>query len=274
MREYGGELSRFRTEAVSAPTDRAKARLSDRHEAIRTGTTMYPSRVFRASERDRVLIDGFNNAKIGRYVTKGAWAGMPIYTLSLEERATCPRSCHVYNECYGNGMQAAVRFLYDQSLMMSLEGELELHAANHSQGFVVRLHVLGDFPDVEYLQHWAVWSDEIPQLHVWGYTAHPRESEIGRLIRSMNAMRPDRWMVRFSVPPWAQRYPMQASAIWDKPTTLTTTDDAVICPQEIGKTATCGTCALCWNPEAAHLRILFLGHGKVGGVQGPKKRAA
>lgn len=262
-RRYSGHgLTRFASDPATEPTPRANAGLPLNHLALIEGGTKYPSRVFDPSDRDQVLISGMNNAKIGRLVTKGPWAGMPIYTLSLEERATCPRSCAVYRECYGNGMPMAVRFRHGPALMMSLEGELEGLARDHPRGFVVRLHVLGDFPDVEYLRHWAVWSDEIPQLHVWGYTAHPRESEVGRLIRLMNGMRPERWMVRLSVAPDAPDTAMQAVVIWEKSEMSTTNPNALICPQELGKTATCGTCALCWSPEAAHLRILFMGHGR------------
>lgn len=264
MSRSSGVLTRFVNPPVTEPTRRERAALSADHIALAVGHTIFPSRVFNAGERDRVLIDGFNNAKIGRWVTKGPWAGMPIYTLSLEERATCPASCAVWRECYGNGMPMAVRFHYNAALMLSIDDELDALAAEHPRGFVVRLHVLGDFPDAAYLRHWAEWSDAIAVLHVWGYTAHPRDSEIGRLIRSMNGERPERWMVRFSVAPDGPRAAMQASVIWDKPDTLDMADDALICPQELGKTATCGTCGLCWSPEAAHLRILFMGHGQIG----------
>ncbi len=229
--------------------------------ALRDGRTVFESRVFNAGDRDRVLISGINNAKIGRKVTKGAWSGMPIYTLSLEERATCPRSCVVYDCCYGNAMPMAVRFRYDPALVERLYVELNELSKRHKNGFVVRLHVLGDFPDADYVRQWMRWSHAIPELRVWGYTAHPRDGEIGKLIRLMNSGRAERWMVRFSVAPEIPHAPMQAAVVWEKPATLETINDTVICPQELGKTSTCGSCALCWSPEAAHLRIVFFGHG-------------
>lgn len=264
-REYGaGGLTRFVNAPVTEPTSRERAALAVDHPAVVDGATIFPSRVFNAGERDRVLISGINNAKIGKLVTKGEWAGFPIYLLSLEERATCPRSCAVWRECYGNGMPMAVRFRYNPELMMSLDGELAGLSLRHPGGFVVRLHVLGDFPDLNYLRHWAEWSDEFEALHVWGYTAHPRDGLIGGKISLMNELRPERWLVRFSVAPGDAVEPMQASAIWFKPHTTSVDADTLVCPQEVGKTATCGTCGLCWNPAAAHLRILFLGHGRLG----------
>jgi hypothetical protein len=54
---------------------------------------MFPSRVFDPDEVQRVLKDGHQSRKIGKFVTKGKMRGFPIFTLTLEERATCPRSC-------------------------------------------------------------------------------------------------------------------------------------------------------------------------------------
>jgi hypothetical protein len=256
-------LTRHVSHAATEPTPRHKAALSRNHEAVVKGHTVFTSRVFDADQRDRVLISGINNAKIGKRVTKGPWAGFPIYLLTLEERATCPRSCAVWRECYGSALPMAVRFRYTPSLIARLDGELAELDRKYPVGFVVRLHVLGDFPDIDYLRDWAEWSDRFEALHVWGYTAHPVDSEIGSKIALMNELRPERWQVRFSVAPGVDHAPMQAAAIWFKPEQVG--PGMVICPQELGKTRTCGTCSLCWNPNAAGLRILFLGHGKNGG---------
>lgn len=256
-----GGLTRFRTTPVTEPVARAIASIRSDHPALSENRTLYPSSVHEPVDRDRVLISGMNNAKIGRHVTKGPWAGMPIFTLSLEERATCPSSCPVLSACYGNGMPLAARFKHGPALMMSLDGELDGLAHRFPRGFVVRLHVLGDFPDLEYLTRWMIWSDTIKALHIWGYTAHGRETPIGRRIRQMNGARSERWQIRFSVAPEAPYAPMQAAAIWTKPAHTNLHDEAIVCPQELGKTQACASCALCWNPAAAHIRILFLGHG-------------
>ena len=220
--------------------------------------------MFSALDRKQVLIDGINNAKTGGRVVKGPWAGMPIRILSLEERATCPTSCAVWAACYGNGMPFASRYRYDGALMAALDRELRQHAiARRSRrGFVVRLHVLGDFPDLPYVQQWEAWMDEIPALHVWGYTAHAESSPIGSAIGEMNRIWPDRWAVRFSVAPSEEHSPMQSTVIWNKPIGRTVVDDTLSCPQELGSTDTCGSCGLCWSTEARDLRIAFMGHGR------------
>lgn len=191
-------LTRFAMAPRTEPSSRHDAGLPANHPAIVNGTTMFPSRVFEPRERGRVLISGHNNAKIGNQVTKGQWAGFPIYTLSLEERATCPRSCAVWSECYGNAMPAAVRFRYGPELIRALDAELRELATDHPAGFVVRLHVLGDFPDAQYVGWWSHLMTKVPQIHVWGYTAHAPDTEIGGAIMAMNAHWSGRW--RFARP--------------------------------------------------------------------------
>lgn len=261
---YGGTQGRFRLKPVSGPIPKAWAELDSRHPAIRHGRTVFLSRVFGADDRDRVLIEGRNNAKIGNKVTKGAWSGMKVFLLSLEERATCPRSCAVWSACYGNAMPFAVRFRYDAALIAKLDEELrqKMRGWSTRKGFVVRLHVLGDFPDLEYVAHWRRWMAEIPQLRVWGYTAHAPGTEMGQAIRAMNVDWSDRWAVRFSVSANQPIGPMQATVVWDKPLSNGVRDGVLPCPQELGGTDVCATCGLCWSPEARDLRIAFMGHGR------------
>ena len=59
-----------------------------------------------ASER---VVKKSTNTKLGKRVTKGKLAGFPIFTVTLEERATCPRSCIHWDDCYGNNMMNATR---------------------------------------------------------------------------------------------------------------------------------------------------------------------
>lgn len=267
-RSYGKRLARYANKPMTEPSVRARAALHPRHPALREARSIHTSYVFSALDRDRVLINGINNAKIGKEVTVGAWAGMPFYTLALEERATCPRTCAQWDTCYGNGMPVAVRFRYDLALLKAIERDLVLISKikGARNGFVVRLHTLGDFPDARYAREWARWSTTFKTLHVEGYTAHPRRSEIGSILSAMNARRPERWQIRNSVAPDAPYEPMQVTTLWNKPATNAYDPDTktMVCPQELGKTQTCGTCGICWKPELNHVRVAFLGHGGRG----------
>jgi hypothetical protein len=126
------------------------------------------------------LVSGHNSAKIGARIRKGPWRGFPIYTLTLEERATCPSTCTLWRECYGNAMPFARRHEHGPMLIDYLECEIAQKARMHPKGFAVRAHVLGDFWSEEYVREWHRWVAAVPQLHVWGYTAHKVDSEIGR----------------------------------------------------------------------------------------------
>jgi len=274
-RPSGGSLARFRHTPSVEPLPRQIAALAADHPAVVEGRTVYPSRVFRPSERDRVLIGGENNSKLGKLILKGPWAGCRIFHLALEERATCPRSCAVWRECYGNGMPLAVRFRYGPELIEWLDAELRELAAAHPDGIAVRLHSLGDFPDTGYVARWARWLREILPLHVWGYTAYPAGSEIGRAIAHLNAVQRRRWRVRFSVAPGAVPDAMEATVAWQKPAG-THAEGGVVCPVETGRARTCGTCCLCWAPGAGRTRITFLGHGRkiTGPSAAPSSAAA
>ena len=262
--QSGGTMSRFRLVPVAEPTSRSEAALRHGHPAMSEGRTVFPTRVCDAGQRDHILMRGFHNSKIGDRITKGAWAGFPIFTVTLEERATCPRSCAVWDACYGNAMPVAVRFRYNDGFLLSLEEELVAVGDRYPLGFAVRAHVLGDFVSLDYVRHWQLWLELVPQLHVWGYTAHQAGTPVGDTVRFMNDLYPGRWAFRHSVTPGTEVTDWQASTTWEKPTQAGRAlrgAGGLICPAEMGATAACGSCGLCWSPNAASTRIVFLGHG-------------
>lgn len=168
---------------------------------------------------------------------------MPIYTLTLEERATCPQTCQAWNFCYGNHMHHAPRQQAGEWLENKLCDELTTLNQQYPSGFVVRLHVLGDFYSPEYVMLWAAFMRQFPALHVFGYTARDPQSAIGLLIDAIRQVEGDRWWMR-----WSHR---------DKETWLATGDRGIVCPVQTGKTDCCGTCALCWTMKKP---IRFLIH--------------
>ena len=259
-RPQGGTMRRFsaapHNDALTHKTDVA---LRSDHPALTEARTIFPTTVRDPSDADHVLIPGHNSPKIGDYVAKGPWAGMNIFTLTLEERATCPDSCDLLKECYGNGMPLAKRWKYGPELVAKLDEELRALGSLHPAGFVVRLHILGDFPDIEYVRYWIGWMADIPQIHVFGYTAHGRYSLVGQEIAEINKAHAERWAIRFSVAPDTEPLPMQATTIWRKDRGAV--DEGVVCPASSEDTDCCGTCGLCWNPEFSGKRVVFLGHG-------------
>lgn len=251
-RAHGGSRTRFA--GTSHHANQVSASLRADHPAVVEGRPLFPSRVMLATEVPRVLVSGINNAKLGVRVEKGAWAGFPILTLTLPERSTCPRTCENWLSCFGNAMPMPRRHAPGPELVAALDRELRMHALANPRGFVVRLHVLGDFYSVPYVGAWARWMLDIPALHVRGYTARLPGTEIGDLLGAMNVAWPTRWVMRFSVAADAERAPLQVTTIWRQP-------EGTVCPQSMERTAACSTCGLCWAPEAAAQRIVFVGHG-------------
>lgn len=234
----GGPLKRH----VNKPARGEGARISllPDHPAMRESRTIFPSTVVDALASPRLLIEGKNQRKIGQMVTKGRWAGMPIYTLTLEERATCPATCLELSTCYGNSMHFARRHRHGLDLEARLIGELVDLAKRHRQGFVVRLHILGDFYSEAYVSLWKQALAELPELRVFGFTARGRETAIGAGIAALNAAYPDRARIRFSGT--ADEAGTGSLVIADA-----VSSKHVICPVQTGKADCCSTCGLCWT---------------------------
>lgn len=237
--------------------------LSSENPAILESRTLFPSSVVRADQTDRVLVSGANNRKLGDRIIKGPWNGMALFHLTLEERATCPSSCFNWSVCYGNGMPKARRHKADtkvaaDALIAALRVELALLQKTHPAGFVVRLHTLGDFFSVDYVNFWRGALDRFPALRVFGYTARERTSDIGAAILALTDFRWDRFAIRFSsVVPWEQG----ATTIFRKPESPVVAE-GIVCPAETGRTAACGSCGLCWNEVTKDRCIVFIAHGR------------
>lgn len=193
----------------------------------------------------RVLVSGHNSRKIGKRVMKGKWKGFPIFTLTLEERATCPRDCEMWKSCYGNRMPWSIRWPASADTEVKIERELRELQERYPSGFVVRLHVLGDFYSVDYVELWRRWLIDLPALYIYGFTA--RSGDIGEAIQTLAKDQHSRFAIRSS------------GALLDLPAAqVGPLHPGIVCPAETGKTDCCGTCALCWS--APNKTIVFLEH--------------
>lgn len=224
--------------------------LAHNHAAVVEGRTLYPSRVHDVADRPRALVSGVNNKKIGRMVRKGPWAGMPIFTLTLEERATCPRSCHHWQDCMGNSMNFAMRIRPGRELEQRLEQELGDLLSRNRQGIVVRLHTLGDFYSVGYVRFWRRMLERYPGLHVFGFTAR-FGCKIGDALVDLTTDMWPRFAMRFSDAPIDVLSTASIRTVEERPPA------AVICPAQTGKTRSCGDCGICWHSQK---QIAFLQH--------------
>lgn len=210
----------------------------------------------------RVLKSAASNAKLGNgqtTFTKGPWIGMPLYYLTLVERATCARSCSHFADCYGNRMPFATRYADGPELRAAIQSDVATLASKHKQGFVIRLHALGDFPDVDYVELWRHLLKEHSGLRIFGYTHWPHGSRIGdavaRLVMDhtgrVSVLRSDGGSVGDPLLP-----AMSIAADATKPHPKS----KVICPEQLGKTDSCLTCGLCMGGKVS---VSFRGHGIV-----------
>jgi hypothetical protein len=229
------------------PTGRKRGSvLGSDHPAVIERRTLFPGTVRFVEETKHVLKSGINSRKIGSHVVKGPWRGFPIFTLTLEERKTCPSSCLHWQSCYGNNMHLAERIVHDADFEEILWLELEALNKAHPLGFVVRLHVLGDFYSVAYVRLWERALLHFPALNVWGYTARDpddHDDAIGREVKRLSDHYWSRFALRFSGKDWG----LQGAVTVDKGEKR---PGAITCPVQTGQTDTCGTCGLCWSTKA------------------------
>lgn len=245
--------------------------LADDHPAIVNSQPMFTHNMVSAADSPRLLVGGENSKKLGKYIEKGPWKGFRLYSLTLAERTTCPRSCHQWKTCYGNAMHWARRHLPGPDLERRLLREVGEIAAKR-EAFAVRLHTLGDFYSVEYVQIWERLLTRHAGLHCFGYTANnpwatdPHESEIGAAIALVKAKFGTRFFIRWSS---ATSQPHGATVINRTPETPRV-PEGLVCPAETEKTACCATCGLCWNPDLWNDCIVFVSHGYGVAQTGPK----
>jgi len=217
---------------------------------MQRSTTKYPKSI--RANHIGLFKSGKNNAKLGGNITKGAWKGMPIYSLTLTERDTCPQSCKHWDDCYGNNMPFAHRFKAGAELESAIPSELGKIASKHPKGFVIRLHVLGDFYSPEYVKLWADMLILYPMMRIYGYSART-EGPIHTELWLLNIRFSERAKIRFSE---AKEYDSM------DPFTIYAGDeksefDSIVCPEQLNKTASCATCGLCWGIKKS---IKFLSH--------------
>lgn len=138
-------------------------------------------------------------------------------------------------------------------LERAIEGDLiKLLAVRGREGILVRLHALGDFFDEEYVDFWANMLAKYDRLAVYGYTARLPHTQIGAEIDRLR----DLYGMRFAI-----RYSDGGTDAGPATVSIKSHDeapvDAIVCPEQTGKTAACATCGLCWHSQR---RIAFVEH--------------
>ena len=126
---------------------------------------------------------------------------------------------------------------------------MEAKQTAHPRGFVVRLHILGDFYSAAYAELWGEAMVAFPALRVFGYTAHGPLTEIGRIIGRLNKRHADRFAFRFS----GHNEPTRGSIVIERgektPHTVCLAQRNLTDAAGTSKADCCATCALCWQSD-------------------------
>lgn len=226
-------------------------KLNPNHPAITEKRTIH---IKARKSEDNPLKTVENNSKLGngrKIVQKSKWKGQPMYSLTLEERATCP-PCEHYLDCYANMLMWGKRQSTD-GLELRLYSQLVDISNKYPKGFVVRLHIAGDFYSAEYVKFWEQCLKDFPQMTIFGYTArigkHNDEDiyeELKRLIYKYQ----DRFLIRFSTNKTGRGKLMYAANEGFK-------GKHFQCPEQIGKTSSCLDCMACLTSKKT---VMFKTH--------------
>lgn len=219
--------------------------------------TIHSTKVLVPAILDNVLKDGAYSSKIGGDVLSGWLKGAKVYTLTLEERATCPKECTLWLECYGNSMQYATRWKAGEALEFKIREEVAT-LCRGPQKVLIRLHVLGDFYSRGYALMWAGLVAMYPNLNLFGFTAHTPDSDIGQVLAGLRNTYGRRVSIRHSgmTGKWG-------SFTIDFPTEKKMLGDAIVCLEQrdamdgTDQKRHCGNCGVCWSTDNA---IVFVEH--------------
>ena len=218
--------------------------LRPNNPALAQAVTIHP-RMRRSPTETTILKSVSDNKKMGKggnVISKGKWAGMPMFQMSLEERATCPRTCPQWASCFANNMAFAHRIDHTHpDFLPVLHDEIHALARKYRHGFVIRPHVIGDYYSPEYVAFWINQTAEHENLHIFGFTHSLRDSKMGRMITEWNK-NPRVW-VRFS----DQGGEMSANV----------EGEGIQCPEQTDKTDSCLTCGICWSTTKP---VRFIAH--------------
>ncbi|MFD0916509.1 hypothetical protein ACFQ14_08830 [Pseudahrensia aquimaris] len=224
--------------------------------AIIEKRSLHPNRVRDPNETEWVLKSGMHSRKYGDRVAKGTWVNFPVFSFTLEERATCPAHCSQFAICFGNRMSQprAYRYRHGQALTDQLETEFQILSLEPetAPGTVVRAHTLGDFYSISYVSWWAEQLARHSSLHVWGYTAWTPDCHIGIAIAQVKRDFPNRFRVRWSNRPGEEDSVSVVSGLDKVPN-----DGSIVCPYDIQRVKNCAECGICWESRK---HVVFLEH--------------
>lgn len=192
----------------------------------------------------RILADGGQSAKLGRVVTKGRHKKLPMKYVTLEEGRTCPTECQLRSKCYGGNMPLAKRLVWRGEET----GDAIAEAIRTSRPALIRLHNLGDFPSTSYATK-IIAALATSGSAAFGFTHHAPETNIGKALRRWAERHWDRFSLRTSYLHGSRAPIAERSAVIVSTPSDAAAHNAVVCPEQLGKVASCAACGFCWHSQ-------------------------
>ena len=230
--------------------------LDKKHKAIVNATTLYSASKFTIRDVTNYaprILKLSTNVKLGKIVKKGKHKGKRILTLTLIERETCTNECEHNTTCYGNNMPFAHRFEVNEAFMLRLESDIEYYVKKYPEGILIRLHVLGDFESIQYIEFWNRMLHTYSSIAIYGYTRNHITSKyehiraLGYKTIAVRNIHKDRFAIRFS-----NKLDDEFSA-----NSREITNEGITCLAQVKANVSCSDCTLCW---ASKKQIGFITH--------------
>lgn len=200
---------------------------------------------FKGTLTDGPLLSlGGQNHKLGTIVRKGRHKGFMMRAVTLEEGRTCPASCALRPSCYGGGMPFAKRVEWKGEAT----GEAIAGVIARAPRTLVRLHTLGDFPSIPYARN------VLAALHTagsaaFGFTHWSPGSTLGYAIRKWAKENWNVFSIRTSYLAGSREPIPERSAVIISHPDQAKEHNAVVCPEQMGKVASCAECGFCWHSQ-------------------------
>jgi hypothetical protein len=196
------------------------------------------------------------SGRSGKRITKGPkfFRGKHLYNLTLVERETCPDTCEQWSNCYGNHMPFAKRYTPGLELERALGSDLDTLDNKHPEGYIVRLHILGDFYSVGYVDFWREMLSMYTTMGIYGYTHRRYNTPIGDAVENLVKYHPERVSILRS-----DKLDINDTlpGAYTVPKGTEPRQGIVVCPQQTHEKVTCLSCGLCFN---GHTQVQFLEH--------------
>jgi hypothetical protein len=221
-------------------------RLAPDHPAMIDNRPLFTWKIGEPAQGERVIKSGSHNRKLDAGTFRGVDRKHPIMGITLRERTDCPPTCVARDVCTGNKMHYARRFVVGPRFYDFVTRECAELSLDYPDGWLLRLHILGDFVSAEYVGFWEQRLVENPPLKIFGFTAHERGNEIGRRIDAVSEKFGwRRFAIRFS----GGTGPTRSAHVLNDLPSEKVVDGFHVCPAKMHWAESCSRCGLCWNSE-------------------------